>query len=135
MNESLKNQARSLRGHLQYETKIAVQRVKDGAIRDDQSFADKDGHQPFDGCIERLVERTAEIERDGDGWSGYELMLWCKQEADVWFDGYPDDTEQNRKDFTASIFDLAKARVRITKSASSQWVYDEDNQEPGPSPG
>ncbi|WP_342632695.1 hypothetical protein [Marinobacter alkaliphilus] len=120
MNESLKSQARSLREHLKRETKTSVEWVKDGAIRDNKSFTDKDGHQPFDGCIERLFERTEEIESDRDGWSGYELMLWCKHEADAWFDGYPDDNEQNRKDFTASLFDLAKSRVRITKSASSQ---------------
>lgn len=135
MNESLKLQARSLREHLQHETKTAVQWVKDGEVLEDQSFTDQDGHRPFNGCIERLIERTAEIERDGDGWSGYELMLWCKQEADAWFDGYPDDTEPKRKDFTASLFDLAESRVRITKSASSQWVYDDEDQEPGPSPG
>ena len=113
MNESLRIQAASLRQKHQSETEVAVSWLDRGVVRNDESFTDKFGRQPFSGCEERLVERMEEMANENKHWDGSSLALWCKQEADSWFVGFPDDTKQNRRDFTASLFGIAKERLRI----------------------
>uniref|UniRef100_UPI0026391D53 hypothetical protein n=1 Tax=Marinobacter sp. TaxID=50741 RepID=UPI0026391D53 len=91
-----------------------------GSVRDDSTFEDGDGRLPFQGCLERLIERTKEMASTGELWESDTLALWCKQEADVWFDGFPDDTLNNRVDFTASLYGLAKLQLGLTDEAFTQ---------------
>ncbi len=120
MATDISAQAASLKQHLQEQISIALQWVETGSVRDDSTFEDGDGRLPFQGCLERLIERTKEMASTGELWESDTLALWCKQEADVWFDGFPDDTLNNRVDFTASLYGLAKLQLGLTDEAFTQ---------------
>lgn len=120
MTTALSGKAASLKLHLQQETVIALRWVELGSVRDDSTFRDGDGHQPFQGCLERLTERTQEMASIDERWDQETLSRWCKAEADVWFDGFPDDTASNRMDFAASLYSLAITQLRLSKEAFSQ---------------
>jgi hypothetical protein len=120
MTRGITAQAESLKQHLQEQISIALQWVESGSVREDSTFEDGDGHLPFQGCLERLTERTNEMALLGERWESETLALWCKQEADVWFDGFPDDTQKNRADFTASLYSLAKRQLGLSEEALTQ---------------
>lgn len=120
MATDLSAQAASLKQHLQEQASIALQWVESGSVRDDSTFEDADGRLPFQGCIERLTERTKEMALIGERWEREPLAVWCKQEADVWFDGFPDDSQSNRRDFAASLYSLAKHHLELPDEVLSQ---------------
>lgn len=120
MTTALSGKTASLKLHLQQETVIALRWVELGSVRDDSTFQDGDGHQPFQGCLERLTERTQEMASIGECWDQETLARWCKAEADVWFDGFPDDTASNRMDFAASLHGLAMNQLGLSIEALSQ---------------
>lgn len=110
---SQENDLKTLRAHLQQETETALAWVDAGTIRDDSSFLDPEGIMPFQGSLERLAQRTADMQAEGESWNRAFLARWCKGEADAWFEGFPDDSVENRKDFTASLFSLARSEAGL----------------------
>lgn len=120
MTTALSDKAASLKLHIQQETVIALRWAEHGSVRDDSTFQDGDGHQPFQGCLERLTERTQKMASIGERWDQETLARWCKGEADVWFDGFPDDTASNRMDFAASLYSLAMTQLGLTREVFSQ---------------
>ncbi|HDZ38559.1 MAG TPA: hypothetical protein ENH62_09785 [Marinobacter sp.] len=111
MTTALSGNAASFKLHVQEEITTAIHWVDSGSVRDDSSFKDGNGHLPFQGCVERLTERTKEMALFGERWEQDRLAYWCKNEADAWFEGFPDDTIAFRMDFTASLFSLAKTVI------------------------
>ena len=123
MAPDLSAQAESLKEHIKEETATALSWIESGSVRDDSAFKDPDGHSPFKGCMERLEQRTKEMELVGEHWDQATLALWCKREADTWFDGFPDDSQSNRRDFAASLCSLAQNHLELI--ARTERVVDE----------
>ncbi len=46
------------------------------------------------------------------------LKVFCLEEAEVWFNGFPDDSEINRRDFTASLYNELRQSIK----RSNQWI-------------
>ena len=90
MTTALSGNAASFKLHVQEEITTAIHWVESGSVRDDSSFKDGNGHLPFQGCVERLTERTKEMALFGERWEQDRLAYWCKNEADAWFDCFPD---------------------------------------------
>lgn len=119
MTTDFSTQASLMKQRHQEQITIARQWVDSGSVRDDSTFEDEDGRLPFQGCLERLTERTKEMGLSGERWGQETLAFWCKKEADVWFDGFSDDRTNKRMDFAASLYSLAKHRLEFSNEALS----------------
>lgn len=108
MDASLLRQAESLKEYYEEHAMTARDWVHTGCVLEDRGFEDANGHRPFQGCLERLTEKTREKADMGERWTDSDLASWCKSEADTWFDGFSDDSEANRRNFTASLYRKAK---------------------------
>lgn len=120
MTTAMSSNAASLKLYIQQEIAAALRWIELGSLRENSTFQDGDGHQPFEGCLERLTERSQELASTGERWDKEALARWCKAEADVWFDGFPDDTQNNRIDFVASLYSLTKRQLGLSDEALSQ---------------
>lgn len=120
MTDAILRQAALLKQHQQEETAVALHWISSGIVREDSTFRDGEGDRPLHGCLERFAENTNEMSLIGERWDQEALARWCKREADNWFQGFPDDTLTNRKDFTASLYSLAKAQLGLSDEARSK---------------
>jgi hypothetical protein len=98
-------------------TKQALEYVETG--RKDRKFynSSKKEWNDFTGSVEIYEQKKAEgkINTDKD------LAVLCLDEAELWFEGFGDDSEQNRKDFTASLY------RHIVSIKEKNAVYQEQN--------
>ena len=81
-------------------TKLALEYVETGAK--DKKFWNnsKEEWNDFTGSVEQYEQKKAEGKINNDK----DLAVLCLDEAELWFDGFEDDSEQNRIDFTASLY-------------------------------
>lgn len=64
----------------------------------------KNGDDAFSGCAELLAKDIADKHKVFWSYDIYKLAIFCKAQADKWFEGFEDDTNENRMDFTASLY-------------------------------
>lgn len=55
----------------------------------------------FIGSKERFIDKFKARTTENDN----KVRVFCFQEAETWFKGFPDDTVKNRMNFTASLYD------------------------------
>jgi len=81
-------------------TKQALEYVETG-VKDKKFWnTSKNEWNDFTGSVEIYEQKKSEGKINTDK----ELAVLCLDEAELWFEGFEDDSKQNRKDFTASLY-------------------------------
>jgi hypothetical protein len=98
-------------------TKQALEYVETG-VKDRKFWNTSKGEwNDFTGSVEIYEQKKSEGKINNDR----ELAVLCLDEAELWFEGFEDDTEQNRRDFTASLY------RHIVNIKEKNAVYQEQN--------
>jgi hypothetical protein len=98
-------------------TKQALEYVETG-VKDRKFWNTSKGEwNDFTGSVEIYEQKKSEGKINTDK----ELAVLCLDEAELWFEGFGDDSEQNRKDFTASLY------RHIVSIKEKNAVYQEQN--------
>ena len=64
------------------------------------------------GSAERFNERLAELKGFDYELRLQNLQMFCLEESETWFKGFPDDSIKNRMDFCASLFKELKELIK-----------------------
>lgn len=103
-----------LKSYLESQESLAYDMIKRGTIKK-EIYLKCGGNGPqkdkmieaLGGSRERIIQKIAEAKGDKELLNKKFVALFAKEEADIIYNGFEDDSEQNRCDFAASVYSLA----------------------------
>lgn len=113
MDSERKSQARVIRMSLEAALVEAKALLAIGQVVTNEALADEDGYRPFPGVTERMMERLSFAAECDDTVDEDTLLRWAGEETRIWFEGFPNDSRQNRANFLKTLMDdLAKEQAK-----------------------
>jgi len=105
-------EAHVIREHVNQKVKEAWALLSEGSVVSNESLTGPDGHAPFPGSLNLFLCQLKEAEDDGDEIDNDTLVRWAEAHTNVWFDGFDNDTRQNRANYMKTLISKLPEKFR-----------------------